>query len=200
MGSRNRGASSSTMGLLLALLVAVVIAIVFVRNGLQMKETVHEEWIDCMDIMVYFHTAPCVDDYRRILRLQMSGRLSYQHDRLCRLWIRRVLEMDNRYHSGTPEENIILLSVTLISNLNTIVDVFNRGGSSVDDVTAAIDETVVQYGATGDAVYLQQLVASADRLHAHAMLRERCLTQVHRLQMIKHLQVSRSTSRPMTSS
>lgn len=169
------------MELIIAIPVAIFIVWFMVRNYRQQKEHALAEWINCAQQLLSFHKAPDRTLYERILRLHRTRQLDPQQDRIIRLWLRRALEKNNNFHTGTTEELAITNSSTLFSYLPTVLALYQKGRARASEVTDAINETVAQYGATGEQNYLIELGTAAKSLGGE--LRLQCITQLNRLAM-----------------
>ena len=149
------------------------------RNAKQQQEFAQQEWLECANGMFTFHRTKNRDLYERVLRLHRTRQLKPSLDRMSRLWLRRVLETNPHFHTGSIEENAFRNSETLFSYLVPVVSLYQSGRTAAMDVSESINETAVQYGATGDKLYLDELKQAGAVLGG--VFNQQCMVQIARL-------------------
>lgn len=168
------------MDLIIAIPLALFIVWFMVRNYRIQKAYATAEWIECAQKLLSFHRSPDSTLYERILRLHRTRQLDPQQDRIIRLWIRRALEKNSKFHTGTPEEVAITNSTTLFSYLPAVITLYHQGRARASEVTDSINETAAMYGASGVPEYLAELNAAANSVGG--TLQSQCLAQLSRIQ------------------
>lgn len=145
------------MNFIVALSIVILMVVVSLYNNRQRYKFTQEEWTDCYNLMLTFYKSRDRSTYKRILKLHRTHELNDQKDNMLRIWIRRVLEHNPSFNTGSPEETAIFDSEILYLELPLMVSLFKNAKASRSEVIDSMDETRVQYGATGSQIYMDYM-------------------------------------------
>jgi hypothetical protein len=164
------------MNFIAAVCILILIIWMSLCNNRRRKQFAFEEWIECANLMITFHKSRDRMVYERILKLHRNRDLEPQKDHMLRIWLRRVLEHNPRFHTGSYDEIAIMQSETLYSYLPTIISLYKNALVLQQEVIDGINETTIQYGATGSQKYRDYLVDAVNNLSGN--LQSHCIVQL----------------------